>query len=90
MMFLIASEDTVSHLRKVLDLFQKGAYPETLIIDNVVALANTRVGEEVGIPFHPMAWDEVINALIKLVGSGYGIELEGNDKIRFTQYPKLF
>jgi len=81
------STDDVSIVRKSLDLFQNGAYPETLTFDEVVPLANTRAGAEVDQPFKHMTYDEAVKALRQLEESGYPIKIE-NGTIRFTRYRK--
>ena len=81
------STDDVSIVKKSLDLFQNGAYPETLTFDEVVPLANTRTGAEASLPFKHMTYVEVVNALQQLEKSGYPIKIE-NEKIRFTRYRK--
>jgi hypothetical protein len=58
------SIDGVSIVRKVLDLFQVGGYRERLTFEEVVPLANTRMGEEVAKPFKPMSYDQVVNATL--------------------------
>ena len=73
-------------VRRALDLFQKGGYRERLNFDEVVPLANTRIGEKVAKPFKPMSYDEVVNALRQLEKIGYPIRIE-SEKIRFTRYP---
>jgi hypothetical protein len=84
------SEDAVSRLKKSLDLFQKGSYPPTLKIDDVVHIVNTRIGkEEVSKPFNPNSYGEVVALLQQLEKTGYDIKIE-NEKIRFTQYPKPY
>ncbi len=86
---LVKPKDTVSRVRKALDLFQKGAYPRTLKIDDVVHLANTRIGEEVSRPFNPMSYEEVRNALQQIEKTGHDIQIDAkNKKILFTRYPK--
>jgi hypothetical protein len=79
--------DDVSIVRKSLDLFQRGAYPQTLSFDEVVPLANTRTGAEASKPFKHMTYVEVVNALQQLEKIGYPIKIE-NDKIKFTRYFK--
>jgi hypothetical protein len=81
------STDDVSIVRKALDLFQRGACLETLYMDEVVPLANTRAGEEFSLPFKHLNYVEVVNALQQLEKTGYNIRIE-NDRIRFTRYPR--
>ena len=78
------STDDVSVVRKSLDLFQRGVYPETLSFDEVVPLANTRAGAEASQPYKHMTYIEVVNALRQLEKSGYPIKLE-DETIRFTR-----
>jgi hypothetical protein len=80
------SLDSVTIVRKALDLFQKGGYRERLTFDEVVPLTNTRMDSEVSKPFRPMSYDQVVNALQQLERIGYPIKIE-NEKIRFTRYP---
>lgn len=67
-------------------MFQKGGYPERLTFDEVVPLANTRMGAEVAKPFKLMSYDQVVNALRQLERIGYPIKIE-SERIRFTRYP---
>ena len=64
----------------------EGGYRERLTFEEVVPLANTRMGEEVAKPFKLMSHDEVANALQQLERIGYPIKTE-NERIRFTRYP---
>ena len=80
------SLDGVSIVRRALDLFQKGGYRERLTFDEVVHLANTRMGDEVSKPFTLMSYNQVVNALQQLERVGYPIKVE-TEKIRFTRYP---
>jgi len=80
------SLDGVTIVRNALDLFQRGGYRERLTFDEVVPLANTRMGPEVAKPFKIRSYDEVVNALRQLERIGYPIKIEG-EKIRFTRYP---
>ena len=76
------------HFKEMLDLFQRGTYPQTLSIDNVVHIANTRVGAEVYQPFAPWTYDEVVHALSRLKKQGYHIRVDKtNREITFTRYP---
>jgi len=84
-----SSKDDVSIVKKALDLFQNGTYPETLEIDHVVPLANTRGGKEAMQDFRLLSYDEVVKALKHLEKTGYPIQVEtANNVIRFTQHPR--
>jgi hypothetical protein len=80
------SLDGVTLVRRALELFQKGGYRERLTFEEVWALANTRIGDQVSKPFTALSYDQVVNALQQLERISYPIKIE-NERVRFTRYP---